>query len=131
MGTWSRANFLTIGDFVELINSGMGIDLTEEELMNQYAAIGRNLEIAFNALHTELTREDDLPPKRFLKEKVKTGPYKGFKIEEDKYKRMLDEFYELWGWDKKTGMQTRSGLEKLGLDDIAEKLSKCGKLVEK
>jgi len=44
---------------------------------------------------------------------------------------MLDEFYTLWGWDKKTGMQTRSGLEKLGLKDLAEKLSKCGKLVDK
>jgi len=62
---------------------------------------------------------------------VKSGPYKGLKIDEDKYNHMLDEFYTLWGWDKKTGMQTRSGLEKLGLKDLAEKLSKCGKLVDK
>jgi len=131
VGTWSGANFLAIGDFVELINSGMGIDLTEEELMNQYAAIGRNLEKAFNALHTDMSRVDDLPQKRFMKEKVKSGPYKGFKIDESKYNEMLDEFYELSGWDKKTGMQTRSGLEKLGLKEISEKLSKCGKLVDK
>lgn len=36
-----------------LINAGMGIDLTEEELMNHYAVIGRNLEKAFNTLHTD------------------------------------------------------------------------------
>ena len=131
VGTWSGANFLTITNFAELINAGMGLNLTEEELMDHYAVIGRNFEKAFNALHTNMSREDDLPPKRFREEEVKSGPYKGFKIEENKYNKMLDEFYELWGWDKKTGMQTRTGLEKLGLKDIAEKLSKCGKLIEK
>ncbi|MBA7477903.1 hypothetical protein ES707_13318 [subsurface metagenome] len=131
VGTWSGANFLSIADFTELINTGMGLDLKEEELMDHYAAIGRNLEKAFNTLHTNMFREDDLPPKRFREEEVKSGPYKGFKINEDKYNEMLDEFYELWGWDKKTGMQTRTGLEKLGLKGIAEKLAEQGKLIDK
>mgnify|MGYP001028753349 CR=1 FL=1 len=131
VGTWGGANFLTIDNFVELVNAGMGLDLTEEEIMNHYAVVGRNLEKAFNALHTNLCREDDLPPKRFRKEKVKSGPYKGFKADEDKYNEMLDEFYEYWGWDKKIGMQTRTGLRKLGLEDIAEKLARQGKLIDK
>jgi len=43
-------------------------NLTEEELMNQYAAIGRNLEIAFNALHTDMSRKANLSSKRgFMK----------------------------------------------------------------
>ena len=130
VGTWSGANFLTITDFVELINAGMGLHLTEEELMDHYAVIGRNFEKAFNALHADMSREDDIPPKRFREEGVKSGPYKGFKIDENKYNEMLDEFYELWGWDKKTGMQTRTGLEKLGLKDIAEKLAKQDKLAD-
>lgn len=131
VGTWSGANFLTISDFAELINSGMGLNLSEEELIEHYAVIGRNLEKAFNSLHTDMSREDDLPPKRFREEEVKSGPYKGFKIEENKYNEMLDEFYELWEWDKKAGMQTRTCLEKLGLEDIAEKLAKQGKLIDK
>ena len=130
VGTWSGANFLTITNFAELINTGMGLNLTEEELMDHYAVIGRNLEKAFNALHTNMSREDDLPPKRFREEEVKSGPYKGFKIDENKYNEMLDEFYELSGWDKKTGMQTRTGLEKLGLEDIAEKLAEQNRLVD-
>ena len=73
VGTWSGNDFLTLEDFAELINAGMGLDLTEEELMNHYAVIGRNLEKAFNALHTNMSREDDLPPKRFLKEEIKSG----------------------------------------------------------
>ena len=130
VGTCSGANFLTITNFAELINTGMGLNLTEEELMDHYAVIGRNLEKAFNALHTNMSREDDLPPRRFREEEVKSGPYKGFKIDENKYNEMLDEFYELSGWDKKTGMQTRTGLEKLGLKGIAEKLAKQDKLAD-
>jgi aldehyde:ferredoxin oxidoreductase len=129
VGTWSGPNFLNIEDFVDLINTGMGLHLTEEELMNHYAVIGRNLEKAFNSIHTNMSRKDDMPPKRFRDEEVKFGPYKGSKIDEKKYNEMLDEFYELWGWDKKTGTQTRTQLEKLGLKDIAEKLAKQGKLI--
>ena len=43
---------------------------------------------------------------------------------------MLDNFYELHGLDKKTGWQTRETLENLGLDDLAEKLAKAGRLIE-
>ncbi|GAJ00760.1 unnamed protein product [marine sediment metagenome] len=42
---------------------------------------------------------------------------------------MLDEFYELYGWDKATGWQTRKCLTELGMEDIAEKLAKVGKLI--
>jgi len=131
VGTWSGANFLTVTNFAELINAGMGLNLTEGELMEHYAVIGRNLEKSFNALHTNFSRGDDLPPKRFQEEEVKTGPYKGFKIEKNKYSEMLDEFYQLWGWDKKTGMQTRTDLKRLGLEDIAKKLAKKGKIILK
>ena len=82
----------------------MGFNLTEKDIMEHYEVIGRNLENAFNALHTDLSREADLPPKRFRNEPVKSGPYKGCKADEDKYNEMLDEFYEEWGWNGKTGM---------------------------
>jgi len=39
--------------------------------------------------------------------------------------------YGLWGWDRKTGMQSRSGLERLGLKEIADKLARQGKLVDR
>ena len=131
VGTWIGAHFLTPANFVGLVNAGMGLNLTEEEMMDHYALLGRNLEKAFNALHTDLSREDDLPPKRFREEEVKSGPFKGFKADEDKYNEMLDELYGLWGWDRKTGMQSRSGLERLGLKEIADKLARQGKLVDR
>jgi len=131
IGTWIGAHFLTPANFVGLVNTGMGLNLTEEEMMDHYALLGRNLEKAFNTLHTDLSREDDLPPKRFREEEVKSGPFKGFKADEDKFNEMLDELYGLWGWDRNTGMQTRSGLERLGLKEIADKLARQGKLVDR
>ena len=122
VGTWSGAHYLRPANYAELVRTGMGLSVTEEDLMERYAAVGRNLEKAFNSLHTDLTREDDLPPQRFRQEEVQSGPYKGFKADEEQYNAMLDEFYDLWGWDKTTGMQTREGLEKIGLKDVADRL---------
>jgi aldehyde:ferredoxin oxidoreductase len=90
--------------------------------MDHFSAVGRNLEKAFNTLHTDLAREDDLPPRRFQKEHVKSGPYQGSRADVAQFEEMLDEFYALSDWNEKTGMQTRAGLEKLGLQDIADKL---------
>jgi len=130
-GTWSGANFLTPANYAELVSAGIGLEATEKDLMDHYAVLGRSLEKAFNALHTELSRSDDMPPIRFRKEEVKSGPFKGFKVDEEKYNKMLDELYVHWDWDKETGMLTRSGLRNLGLDDIADKLGMGGKLIEK
>ena len=131
VGTWSGAHFLTPANYAEPINTGLGFNINEEELMDHYAVVGRNLEKAFNTLHTDQTRNDDLPPERFRIEGVKSGPFKGFKADEDKYNEMLDDYYELWGYEKKTGRQTRRGIETLGLHDVAEKLAAQDKLVEK
>jgi len=66
-----------------------------------------------------------------MEERVKSGPYKGVKIDKKQFNKMLDEFYRLWGWDIETGLQTRMGLEKIRLKQLAEELAKQGKLIEK
>lgn len=108
----------------------MGLQLTLNDLMEVFARRGRNLEKTFNTLHTKLTRKDELPPERFQVEEVKIGPYKGFKVDITKFNKMLDEFYEFWEWDKETGLQTRSSLEKIGMEEVADRLAKHGKLIE-
>ena len=72
--------------------------------------------------------QDDLPPERFRNEAVKSGPYKGARVEADEFNRMLDEYYELWDMDRDTGWQKRSTLERLGLGDVAARLEQRGKL---
>jgi aldehyde:ferredoxin oxidoreductase len=77
-----------------------------------------------------MARLDDLPPRRYMEESVKSGPYKGYRCDKDKWEEMLDDFYELQRWDKATGLQTQKTLEDLGMDDVAEKLRKAGKLIQ-
>ena len=127
VGTWGGVHALEVSDYAELISSAMGIDLTEEELM-EIARRGVNLEKAFDTIHTSLCREDDYPPRRYVEEPIKSGPYAGYKCDRDKWDEMLDKFYELHGWDKETSLQTRQCLIELGMEDVAERLSKAGKL---
>ena len=52
----------------------------------------------------------------------------GLAFDQEKFSKMLDEYYEVRGWDVETGIPTRETLHELGLDDIAEDLQKRNKL---
>lgn len=49
-------------------------------------------------------------------------------MDEEKYNQMLDEYYDLHGWDRETSFPKRGTLEELGLSDVADDLEKIGKL---
>ncbi len=129
VGTWSGAHALEVSDYAALMNSALGLKLSEQDLM-RIGRQGRNLEKAFNTLHTDMGRADDLPPRRCMEEPVKSGPYQGYVCDREKWDEMLDEFYGLQGWDIKTGLQTRQGLEALEMHDIAKRLEAAGRLVD-
>ncbi len=130
VGTWSGAYALEPSDYVALANAAMGLDLTEKDFF-ALARRSYNLEKAFNSLHTDFDRKDDYPPRRFMEEPVRSGPYKGYRCEKENWDRMLDEFYELQGWDRKTGLQTRRSLMTLGMEEVAYKLESAGRLIDK
>jgi aldehyde:ferredoxin oxidoreductase len=105
--------------------TGMNLDT------NHLMMVGRqvhNIEKALNTLHGGFTRKDDYPPKKYWNEPVKSGPYKGDYIEHDIWELMLDEYYELQGWDKNTGLQKKETLDNLDLRHIAEVFSKANKI---
>jgi len=85
-----------------------------------------NFEKAFN-VKAGLSRKDDYLPERFYKEPYTVGPYKGWVLPKDKYEKMLDEYYEARGWDKKTSFPTREKLERLGLKYIADEIEKVNR----
>lgn len=87
-----------------------------------------NLEKAFNLRHTHFDRRDDLPTVRDLNEPIPTGPVAGWKIDLEKYNRMLDEYYDLHGWDRETSYPKRKTLTDLGLESVANDLERIGKL---
>jgi aldehyde:ferredoxin oxidoreductase len=87
-----------------------------------------NLEKALNLRHTNFTRKDDLPTRRDLTEPIPSGKLAGWKIDEEKFNRMLDEYYDLHGWDRKTSFPMRKTLIDLNLESVAQDLEKIGKL---
>ena len=60
------------------------------------------------------TRDDDRLPYRTLHEPLPDGPAKGQFIGEENLQRMIDEYYELRGWDR-SGIPKPETLKKYGL----------------
>jgi aldehyde:ferredoxin oxidoreductase len=81
----------------------------------------RNLERMFD-VRQGLTRADDSLPKKFFEQPLSKGRYKGEVLDREKFEQMKDEYYELRGWDKKTGIPTREKLEELDLKDVADEV---------
>ena len=52
----------------------------------------------------------------------------GIPLDTAKFARLLDEFYELRGWNKNTGRPTREKLEELDLKSVADELEDLGLL---
>ena len=126
---WGNAlELLGPEDYAEMYRVVTGERKSAEELMLMGWRI-HEVEKAFNTLHANFTRKDDLPPMRVFIEPIKKGPFKGCKLDWNKYNEMLDEYYELHGWDRSTGWQKEEGLRKLGLSEVAEKLRRYGKLI--
>ena len=75
-----------------------------------------------------LTRQDDTWPDRFFTEPLPEGPCKGSVLSRDKIESLLDEYYELRGWDIGTGLPTKEKLTELGLKDIAVELTASGRI---
>lgn len=46
----------------------------------------------------------------------------GTVVDREKFEKMLDEYYELRGWDVRTGLQTKAKLRELQLEDVARDL---------
>lgn len=103
---------------VDLLNVVTGMELTRAEATITAERIW-NVIRAF-AVREGLRRKDDTLPRRFLEEPIPDGPSQGMVMREDVLERMKDEYYEIRGWDKATGIPTPERLMRLDLPDIAE-----------
>ncbi len=101
----------------ELLTSATGIEFTADSIFLAGERV-YNLERAFN-IREGFARENDNLPRRLLDEPLPRGPARGHVV---KLKPMLDEYYQLRGWDDTTGIPDRRKLEELGLSDVAREL---------
>ncbi len=83
-----------------------------------------NLERAIQVRNYGRTRQDDMAIiTYFEKPETWTSPSgKKESLNRSKFLQLVDEFYELRGWDRKTGIPTRARLESLDLKDVADEL---------
>ena len=56
----------------------------------------------------------------------RTISWKNLTVDREEFERMKDEFYDLRGWDTKTGLQKKSTLEELDLADVAATMEAGG-----
>ena len=99
--------------YVELANLATGMEFSLEDLTLAAERV-YTLERMFN-VREGICRKDDTLPERFLKEGIPEGPSAGMYISLEELDAMLDEYYQIRGWDPGTGVPTESTLKKLGL----------------
>ncbi|MCB2190453.1 MAG: aldehyde ferredoxin oxidoreductase family protein [Deltaproteobacteria bacterium] len=105
---------LGMGHCRRYLKAVTGQDYSEEDLWRTAGRIETAIRL-YN-LAQGLGRDDDTLPPRFLKEKAPSGPNQGMVIPARSLDEMLDEYYELRGWDSK-GIPRAETLAALKLDD--------------
>jgi aldehyde:ferredoxin oxidoreductase len=110
------------------LSAATGMKISYEDLFKLGARI-INLERALNTRFGIRRRHDTLP-RRFMTQQLPSGPAKGETYSEEQLNKMLDEYYELRGWDKRTGLLQKKKLVELNMDDVANDLE-ARKLVVK
>ena len=90
----------------------------------------RNIERALECKMGRRRENDTIPEKEFGKP-LTHGYWKGkLGVTCEELEAMKDMYYELRGWDKKSGIPTAKTLREFGLDDVAEDLASLGILPE-
>jgi aldehyde:ferredoxin oxidoreductase len=107
---------LSVDDCVNLLNSATGFAMTSDDYLTAGERIW-NLVRIFN-LNAGITREDDRLPLRFHQEKLPSGAAKGQVIPIEDFNKMLDEYYQVRGWDNE-GIPTNDKLSSLDLSKIS------------
>ena len=114
---WGPGALFSYSDIPEFIRAVTGWQASFFELMK--AGERRiNLMRAFNARQGFSREQDKLPARMF--EPLPTGKSKGKKLDPDRLKEALSEYYAMMNWDVETGNPTKGKLMELGLTWVAE-----------
>jgi aldehyde:ferredoxin oxidoreductase len=106
----------------EWLSAATGMDIDYDELLRIGDRI-INLERAINT-RFGIRRKHDTLPKKFTEKPLPSGPAKGEVFSKKQLHKMVDEYYELRGWDKKTGLIQKKKLQELDMDDVLGDLRK-------
>lgn len=110
-------------DLCRLYSLATGIPTDKTEML-KIAERVQNVERAF-LCREGIRRADDWLVGKWGTDPVPNGPYRGERIDPEKWEGMLDDYYRLRGW-RPDGVPSREKLSALGIDDVAEALEKAG-----
>ena len=96
---FNSPHLLGYEQFAELVKSATGLEFSLEELRE----IGKRIIDMERLLNIEFgrNRDDDTLPKRYFDDPMPARVTKGHHIDRDKFDAMLNEYYDVRGWDRK------------------------------
>jgi aldehyde:ferredoxin oxidoreductase len=108
-------NLMNFEHVSKFLHYNVGLELSPREVW-EVAERCYNIERMFNA-REGFDRKDDMLSDRYFDEPTKRGLaiVRGRTLDREKFEGMVDEYYELHGWDN-NGVPTEETLERLGLD---------------
>lgn len=114
-----QASMYDTHHIVEIVNATTGWNLSLWELMKA-GERALNLARCFN-IRDGFTKKDDWLPERFFRP-LGSGSRKGAKISKPEFRKAIDLYYQMMGWNKNTGIPSRAKLEELNIGWIADSL---------
>jgi aldehyde:ferredoxin oxidoreductase len=108
-------------DLIEGLNAITGWSLNLKQFMTMGERIF-NLQRVFN-VREGITRKDDRLPKR-IGQPLPEGTTKGKRLAPYTLRRMLNDYYDIRGWDRKTGIPKAETLKRLALGFTVKELKK-------
>jgi aldehyde:ferredoxin oxidoreductase len=106
---------LSLDYYPKLFAAATGINYPMEQLLKSSERVWNLNRLFLIREHAKtFGRHFDYPPARIYEEKVPDGPTQGSSISKKNIDKLLDEYYQLRGWDK-NGKPTEAKLKELGL----------------
>jgi len=108
----------------------MGTGRSEEQFYRTSTRIF-TLERALQIRNWERTRATDETVIAYLSyPEVHPSPFLGERVgvDPEQFRHLMDEFYDLRGWDRRTGWPTYDTLKQLGIEEIADGMAPAGKI---
>jgi len=115
--TAGPARLFRLNHVVEMVKCATGWETSLFEIM----LLGERTTTLARVFNTRegFDRKDDALPDRLF-EPLETGPLTGVKLDRQQFEKALDFYYEMMGWDVKTGVPREAKLYQLNIADLSQ-----------